>query len=315
MFGGYFQTQNGATAASISAGLRTGRNHVDLKQDCQQTSFQVRHHTTRQQELMARALPKQKPLPGVDKIVMVASGKGGVGKSTTSVNLAVSLANTGKRVGLLDADLFGPSIPLMMGISETPLVDDRNRIIPVVNYNVKCVSLGLLVDMKPAIWRGPLVMSAIERLLKGSAWEPLDYLIIDTPPGTGDIHLSIMQNVPVTGVVLVSTPQLAALNVTQRGSDMFRTLKVPILGLVENMSTVQCSNCGHPVELFQNRLEAVAKDMNVEILARLPIDEAVSFGSDSGTPIAAKSRDSAQGKAFHQLARRVEEVVTRLNSK
>ena len=124
-----------------------------------------------------------------------------------------------------------------------------------------------------------------------------------------------MQNVPVTGVVLVSTPQLAALNVTQRGSDMFRTLKVPILGLVENMSTVQCSNCGHAVELFQNRLEAVAKEMNVEILARLPIDEAVSFGSDSGTPIAAKSQESAQGKAFHQLARRVEEVVTRLNSK
>lgn len=163
--------------------------------------------------------------------------------------------------------------------------------------------------MKPAIWRGPLVMSATERLLKGSVWEPLDYLIIDTPPGTGDIHLSIMQNVPVAGVVLVSTPQLAALNVTQRGSDMFRTLRVPILGIVENMSSVKCSNCGHNVNLFENRLEAVAKAMNVEILARVPIDETVSTGCDAGVPVTVKYPDSVQGKSFTQLATRVVELL------
>lgn len=152
-------------------------------------------------------------------------------------------------------------------------------------------------------------MSATERLLKGSAWEPLDYLIIDTPPGTGDIHLSIMQNVPVAGVVLVSTPQLAAVNVTQRGSDMFRTLKVPILGLVENMSSIKCSNCGHDVNLFKNRLDDVAKAMNVEILARIPIDESVSTGCDSGTPVALKYPESPQGKSFTELARKVIEKV------
>lgn len=180
-----------------------------------------------------------------------------------------------------------------------PTSSEQFRVVPF------SVSLGLLVDMKPAIWRGPLVMSATERLLKGSAWEPLDYLIIDTPPGTGDIHLSIMQNVPVAGVVLVSTPQLAALNVTQRGSDMFRTLKVPILGLVENMSSITCSNCGHDVNLFKNRLDAVAQTMNVEILARIPIDESVSTGCDTGTPVAVKYPESAQGKGFAELARKV----------
>lgn len=178
-----------------------------------------------------------------------------------------------------------------------------------ISFPLFSVSLGLLVDMKPAIWRGPLVMSATERLLKGSAWEPLDYLVIDTPPGTGDIHLSIMQNVPVSGVVLVSTPQLAAANVTQRGSDMFRTLKVPILGIVENMSSVKCSNCGSDVHLFKNRLEKVALEMDVEILARVPIDESVADGCDSGIPVAVQSPLSEQGKSFKGLAEKVVELL------
>lgn len=155
-------------------------------------------------------------------------------------------------------------------------------------------------------------MSATERLLKGTAWEPLDYLIIDTPPGTGDIHLSIMQNVPVSGVVLVSTPQMAALNVTQRGSDMFRTLKVPILGLVENMSSIKCSNCGSDVHLFKSNLENVARAMDVKILATIPIDEAVATGSDSGIPISIQHPDSVQGKAFTKLA---ENLVKELSNK
>ncbi|GAB0091949.1 iron-sulfur protein NUBPL [Sergentomyia squamirostris] len=227
---------------------------------------------------MVRSLPKKKALPGVERIVMVASGKGGVGKSTAAVNLAVSLAQCGQRVGLLDADLFGPSIPLMMNLKETPLVDENNRIIPPINYNVKCLSLGLLTDMKPAIWRGPLVMSATERLLKGTVWNPLDFLIIDTPPGTGDIHLSLMQNVPISGVLLVSTPQLAALRVTQRGAEMFKILQVPVLGLIENMSSVKCSNCGNNVEIFGRETDRIAEEMNIPILERIQIDPEVMKG-------------------------------------
>lgn len=152
-------------------------------------------------------------------------------------------------------------------------------------------------------------MSATERMLKGTAWEPLDYLIIDTPPGTGDIHLSIMQNVPVSGVVLVSTPQLAALNVTQRGSDMFRTLKVPILGIVENMSAIKCTNCGKDVHLFKNQLDKVAAAMKVNILARIPIDEQVATGCDSGAPVAIKYPDSVQAKSFQSLAEKIVKLI------
>lgn len=154
-----------------------------------------------------------------------------------------------------------------------------------------------------------MVMSATERLLKGTAWEPLDFLVIDTPPGTGDIHLSIMQNVPVSGVVLVSTPQMAAVNVTKRGSDMFRTLKVPILGIVENMSSIKCSNCGHDVHLFKNNLDQVAQSMDVEILTRIPIDESVATGCDSGIPVSIQHPDSEQGKSFSKLSARVVELT------
>uniref|UniRef100_A0A1B0DFI9 Uncharacterized protein n=1 Tax=Phlebotomus papatasi TaxID=29031 RepID=A0A1B0DFI9_PHLPP len=261
--------------------------------------------TGRQADLMARSLPKKKPLPGVKDIILVASGKGGVGKSTTSVNLAVSLAQNGQRVGLLDADLFGPSIPLMMNLQETPLVDDDNRIIPPVNYNVKCLSLGLLTEMKPAIWRGPLVMSATERLLKGTAWEPLDVLVVDTPPGTGDIHLSLMQNVPISGVLLVSTPQLAALRVTQRGAEMFRILNVPILGIVENMSSVKCKNCGEEISIFGQETDKVAEEMGVEILERIQIDPNVMTGSDTGIPVTIEDPESDYAKCFGRLAKRL----------
>ncbi|XP_059611797.1 uncharacterized protein LOC132258483, partial [Phlebotomus argentipes] len=261
--------------------------------------------TAHQADLMARSLPKKKPLPGVKDIVLVASGKGGVGKSTTAVNLAVSLARAGQKVGLLDADLFGPSIPLMMNLTETPLVDDDNRIIPPVNYDVKCLSLGLLTEMKPAIWRGPLVMSATERLLKGTVWSPLDVLVVDTPPGTGDIHLSLMQNVPISGVLLVSTPQLAALRVTQRGAEMFRILQVPILGLVENMSAVKCGNCGNEIDIFGRETDKIAREMDVEVLERIQIDQEVMLGSDSGVPVTVKHPQSEYTKCFQRLANNV----------
>uniref|UniRef100_A0A1I8Q873 Iron-sulfur protein NUBPL n=2 Tax=Stomoxys calcitrans TaxID=35570 RepID=A0A1I8Q873_STOCA len=259
--------------------------------------------TPHQEALMARGLPKRQPLPGVDNIVVVASGKGGVGKSTVAVNLSVSLASLGKRVGLLDADIFGPSIPLMMNVHEEPLVDDKNRIIPPVNYGVKCLSMGMLTQEGDAIiWRGPLVMSALQRLLKGAVWGPLDVLIVDTPPGTGDVHLSLTQNVPITGVLLVSTPQTASLEVTLRGAQMYRTFGVPIFGLAENMGHAICGNCQHKMEIFKNTTQRYVKEMNTKILTSIPLDGNITECCDTGIPMVLKYKDGEYAKSFRALA-------------
>lgn len=262
---------------------------------------------------MARGLPKRKPLPGVSNIVVVASGKGGVGKSTVAVNLAVTLANMGKRVGLLDADIFGPSIPLMMNIHEEPLVDERNLIIPPINYGVKCLSMALLAQQGDAIiWRGPLVMSALQRLLKGAIWGPLDILVVDTPPGTGDVHLSLTQNVPVSGVLLVSTPQTAALEVTARGAQMYKTLGVPIFGLTENMGHAICGNCQHKIEIFKNVTQKFAQEMGTNVLASIPLDGNITECCDTGLPMVLKYKDSEYAKSFKLLA---EAITKNLDAK
>ncbi|KAG4066667.1 hypothetical protein HA402_007303 [Bradysia odoriphaga] len=266
--------------------------------------------TSRQLELMARSLPKRQELHGVKSIVVVASGKGGVGKSTTSVNLAVTLAQMGQKVGLLDSDVFGPSVPLMMNLTETPLINKDNLMIPPVNYGVKCLSMGLLVDnSKPIVWRGPLVMSALQRLLRGAVWGPLDILIVDTPPGTGDIHLSLSQNVPVTGALLVSTPQTAALEVTSRGAEMYKTLKIPLIGLVENMSHATCPNCGHKVDVFESQTERFVEKLNIELLERIPIVRRVAECSDSGKPLVLLETESEYAKSFRRLGERVVQFV------
>ncbi|XP_065358257.1 iron-sulfur cluster transfer protein Nubpl isoform X2 [Calliphora vicina] len=255
---------------------------------------------------MAKGLPKRSPLPGVANIVVVASGKGGVGKSTVAVNLAATLANMGKRVGLLDADIFGPSIPLMMNIHEEPLVDDRNLMIPPVNYGVKCLSMGLITQQGGAIiWRGPLVMSALQRLLKGAIWSPLDILIVDTPPGTGDVHLSLTQNVPIDGVLLVSTPQTAALEVTLRGAQMYKTLKVPIFGLVENMGHAICGNCQSRIEIFKNTSQKYLQEIDTQILASIPLDGNITDCCDAGVPMVLKYKDSEYAKSFYSLAQQL----------
>ncbi|XP_053959534.1 iron-sulfur protein NUBPL [Anastrepha ludens] len=260
--------------------------------------------TPKQKELMARGLPKRAPLPGVTNIVMVASGKGGVGKSTVAVNLAVSLANMGKRVGLLDADIFGPSIPLMMNIHEEPLIDEQNLMIPPVNYGVKCLSMGLLAKHTDAIiWRGPLVMSAIQRLLKGAVWAPIDILIVDTPPGTGDVHLSLAQNVPIAGVLLVSTPQKAALEVTLRGAQMYRKLGVSTIGLVENMGHAFCENCQTRLKIFKNATDTFAKQMDTKILVSIPLDGNINECCDEGVPSVVKYAETEYGKSYRQLAK------------
>uniref|UniRef100_A0A9I3CJM9 Iron-sulfur protein NUBPL n=1 Tax=Anopheles culicifacies TaxID=139723 RepID=A0A9I3CJM9_9DIPT len=259
----------------------------------------------RQVELMAKSLPKRMPLPGVQHIVVVSSGKGGVGKTTTAVNLAIAMVRHGKMVGLLDGDIFGPSVPRMMNLSEAPLVDEQNRMIPLLNYGVKCLSMGLLVDTGPVVWRGPLVMSAIQRLMKDAVWGPLDVLIVDTPPGTGDVHLSLCQNVPIDGVVLVSTPQAAALDITKRGAQMYRTLQVPLIGLVENMSHVVCDKCLNRIELADNLIDKYVEELSIRVLARVPIEKDVMQCSDTGTPVCLKFPNSQVAKAYDTIATKV----------
>lgn len=262
---------------------------------------------------MAKSLPKRSALPGVANIVVVASGKGGVGKSTVAVNLAVTLANMGKRVGLLDADVFGPSVPLMMNIHEEPLVDDRNLMIPPINYGVKCLSMGLITQQGGAIiWRGPLVMSAVQRLLKGAVWSPLDILLVDTPPGTGDVHLSLTQIVPINGVLLVSTPQTAALEVTLRGAQMYKTLKVPIFGLAENMGHAICGNCQNKIEIFKSTTNKYLQQIETEILTSIPLDGNISDCCDNGIPMVLKYKESEYAKSFKSLA---QQILRKLDTK
>lgn len=262
----------------------------------------------RRKELMSRGVPKQKPLKGVKQIVIVASGKGGVGKSTTAVNLSTALKTIApqKSVGLLDADVFGPSVPLMMNIQQSPIVNDNNLIEPLVNYGVKCMSMGFLIDEKsPVIWRGLMVMSAIDKLLRQVAWGPLDYLVIDTPPGTGDTHLSIIQTLPVTGALLVTTPQKAALEVTRRGANMFKRLNIPIIGIVENMSNVACPKCNSKISLYNGGTEAIAKELGVEILQSISLSENIVESCDSGKPIVLSASKSIPAGAYTNLAKRV----------
>lgn len=252
---------------------------------------------------MARSLPKKARIPGVDNVVVIASGKGGVGKSTTAVNLAVTLAQKGKRVGLLDGDVFGPSIPLMLNVKEEPLVNDQNLMIPPMNFNVKVLSMGLITEANQAIvWRGPLVMSALQRLLKGAVWGPLDILLVDTPPGTGDVHLSLAQNTEISGVVLVSTPQTAALEITARGADMYRKFGVPIVGITENMRDAICTNCNTKFQLFDSKTEEFAKQMGTKLLTSVPVDPKIAESCDKGQPMVAVNPDSEYSMCFNKLA-------------
>ncbi|XP_053693843.1 iron-sulfur protein NUBPL [Sabethes cyaneus] len=264
---------------------------------------------SRQAELMARSLPKRLPLDGVRDIVVVSSGKGGVGKTTTAVNLAVALAGMNKSVGILDGDIFGPSVPLMMNLTEQPLLDDNNRMIPLVNYGVKCLSMGLLVSTGPVVWRGPLVMSAIQRLLKGAVWGPLDILVVDTPPGTGDVHLSLSQNVPISGVLLVSSPQLAALQVTKKGAEMYETLKVPLIGLVENMSHVVCDKCENRIDLAKNCTAQFADELGIKVLESVPMEKEIMQNGDLGTPHFLKCPESKFADAYRNLAKKVTQFL------
>lgn len=250
------------------------------------------------------------PIKGVKNAVAVASGKGGVGKSTVAVNIAVALAQAGASVGLLDADVYGPSIPLMMGTHDRPIMRD-NRIIPIEAHGVKLMSIGFILDPEKAlIWRGPLVAQLITQFLNDVDWGDLDYLIIDLPPGTGDAQLTLVQRIPIAGAVIVTTPQDVALADALKGLRMFEEVKTPILGIVENMSGFVCPVCGTNHDIFDSGGgERVAAENNVELLGKIPLEPLVRVGGDAGTPIVIANPDSATAKAFDQAAAR---VATRL---
>ncbi len=244
-------------------------------------------------------------ISGIDRIIAVASGKGGVGKSTVSSNLAVALARQGRRVGLLDADIYGPSQPRMMGVSKRPASPDGKIIEPLVAHGVTMMSIGLMLKEDEAvIWRGPMIMGALQQLLGQVAWGRLDVLIIDLPPGTGDIQLTLCQRTQLTGAIVVSTPQDVALLDARKALDMFVKLKTPVLGLIENMSTYICPNCGHEEHIFgHGGVAAEAAKLGLPFLGELPLSLDVRLAGDAGTPIAAGT--GAQAEAYARLAARL----------
>ncbi|WP_420003783.1 Mrp/NBP35 family ATP-binding protein [Arenibacterium sp. LLYu02] len=243
-------------------------------------------------------------IPGIAKIIAVASGKGGVGKSTVSANLACALAQAGKRVGLLDADVYGPSQPRMLGISGRPASPDGKMILPLKNHGVTMMSMGLMTNEDQAVvWRGPMLMGALQQMLMQVQWGTLDVLIVDLPPGTGDVQMTLAQKAAVDGAIVVSTPQDVALLDARKGIDMFHKLKVPILGLIENMSTHICSNCGHEEHIFgHGGVAAEAAKLNVPLLAEVPLHLDVRIAADGGAPIVVAKPESAQAKAFQDIA-------------
>ena len=248
-----------------------------------------------------------KLIPGVKNLIAVASGKGGVGKSTTAVNLALALAAEGASVGILDADIYGPSMPMMLGLDGKPESRDGKTMQPMERHGVKAMSIGLLIPAdQPMVWRGPMVTQALEQLLRDTQWGELDYLVVDLPPGTGDIQLTLAQKVPVTGAVIVTTPQDIALIDARKGLKMFEKVNVPILGVVENMSTHICSNCGHEEHIFGSGGAArMGADYQVEVLGSLPLDIRIREQTDSGRPTVVAEPSSRIAQVYGEIARAV----------
>ncbi|UOD50764.1 iron-sulfur cluster carrier protein ApbC [Orrella daihaiensis] len=249
---------------------------------------------------------------GIKNIIAVASGKGGVGKSTTAVNLALAFADEGATVGVLDADIYGPSVPLLLGIDGRPDSKDNKTMEPMIGHGIKCNSIGFLVDADtPAIWRGPMVTQALEHLLRQTNWGELDYLIIDMPPGTGDIALTLAQKVPVSGALIVSTPQDVALLDARKGVRMFEKVTVPVLGIIENMSVHVCSNCGHVEHLFgEGGAQRMADEFQVPFLGKLPLALSIRENADAGNPTVVAAPDSTEAGLYREIAQK---LVARLS--
>ena len=247
------------------------------------------------------------PIQGVKNIVAVASGKGGVGKSTTTVNIALALAAEGARVAVLDADIYGPSMPRMLGISGKPESADGQSLEPMINYGIQTMSIGFLVDDDtPMIWRGPMVTQALEQLFKDTRWKDVDYLVVDLPPGTGDVQLTLAQKIPVSGAVIVTTPQDIALLDARKGLKMFEKVNVPVLGVVENMSTHICSNCGHEERIFgEGGGQRMSEEENVALLGALPLDISIRQLADEGKPTVFSEPESRITELYTDIARKI----------
>jgi ATP-binding protein involved in chromosome partitioning len=259
-------------------------------------------------------MPERQPIPGVKNLVAVASGKGGVGKTTVAVNLALALSKLGNagaagnpKVGLLDADVYGPNVPIMLGTSQEPLATMDRRIVPVEVQGLKMISMGLLnPGDKPMIWRGPMLHSVITQFLRSTQWGELDYLIIDLPPGTGDVQLTMIQTVAVTGAVIVTTPSTVALADVRKAIEMFRQVNVEVLGVVENMSTFACPHCGKAVDIFGHGEGArTAHEYGVPVLGEIEIDPRIRIGGDTGKPVALQGERALGAKSMYDLARAV----------
>jgi ATP-binding protein involved in chromosome partitioning len=248
-----------------------------------------------------------KPIEGVKNIIAIASGKGGVGKSTVAVNLALALSVEGARVGILDADIYGPSQPRMLGVSMKPESKDGKKMEPIMSYHLQAMSIGFLVDEEtPMIWRGPMVTQALEQLLRETNWQDLDYLIIDLPPGTGDIQLTLAQKVPVTGAVIVTTPQDIALLDARKGLKMFEKVEIPVMGVIENMSTHICSKCGHEEHIFgDGGGRRMAEENDVDFIGSIPLDISIREQTDSGKPTVVADPDGRLSLIYRDIARRV----------
>jgi ATP-binding protein involved in chromosome partitioning len=264
-----------------------------------------------------RVMADRQAIPGVKNFIAVASGKGGVGKSTVAVNLALALQQYGAAVGLMDSDIFGPSVPLMMNIAGQPKVTEGNRILPMQNYGVKVISMGLLLgdrDDTPIIWRGPMVMQAVTQFIQGVDWGELDYLVVDMPPGTGDAHLTLTQRVPLTGAVIVTTPQDIALLDAKKGLQMFNKVETPILGIIENMSYFLCPHCGERSEIFgYGGGRRMADQYEVPFLGEIPLDIRIREHGDEGRPIVYADPESPVAEAFRKLAGAVAARISMIN--
>jgi ATP-binding protein involved in chromosome partitioning len=261
--------------------------------------------------------PAPQPLPGVEAIVAVGSGKGGVGKTTIAVNLALALARIGKQVGLLDGDVYGPNVPLMLNAREAPKVTGpQNSIIPLEIHGVKMISVGLInPGDKPLVWRGPMLHSVIRQFLQQVNWGQLDVLIVDLPPGTGDVALSLIQTVPLTGAIVVSTPSDVSLQDARKAIEMFRQVKVEILGLVENMSYFVCPHCHHEIDVFsKGGAERTAKQFELPFLGSIELDPDVRRGGDTGRPIVLEGKDSPHAKSLYEFAGRVAERLEQIKA-
>jgi ATP-binding protein involved in chromosome partitioning len=260
--------------------------------------------------------PEKQPIPGVKSLIAVASGKGGVGKTTVSVNLAIALQRMGAKVGLLDADVYGPNVPLMLGTQESPRALNERQIVPVEAYGIRMISMGLLAPGdKPMIWRGPMLHSVMQQFLRSVMWGELDYLICDLPPGTGDVQLSLIQTVPLTGAVVVTTPSTVALADVRKAMEMFRQVNVDIIGVVENMSSFACPHCGKSVDVFgHDEGRRVAETYGVPLLGEIEIDPRIRVGGDTGAPVASLGESAPGARSIYAMARAVAARVAEVSA-